>query len=208
MPAAGGAVQPPVRLETAQLMHPGYPTCTRAPVSVRRWRRRSGAHGWSTTTPSGHRRPPAARGRRSRRPETCPSSSSPRRRTPRNGPGSPRSRPSSSSSPFGTWTPRTGTSSTASKASPPPHQRAPVQVPQGQPTGRPLHRERPLVHHSQREAAPAEDRRSEGEVVAHAALHAVHGDRGEGRGRPVLRVLRCGDGRLGGAARGDPRDRH
>ena len=42
---------------------------------------------------------------------------SPRRRRPPNGPGSARSRRSCSSSRFATWTPRTGTSSTASRAS-------------------------------------------------------------------------------------------
>nr|WP_261574420.1 transposase [Frankia gtarii] len=48
--------------------------------------------GWCTTTRSAPGRPHARRGCRSRRPATCPRCSSPRRRRPRNGPGSQRCR--------------------------------------------------------------------------------------------------------------------
>ena len=61
----------------------------------------------------------------------------------RSGPGSARCPRSCCSSPCGTWTPRTGTSSTASRASGPKMGAAPVQVPQGHPAGDPVHRQRP-----------------------------------------------------------------
>ncbi len=44
--------------------------------------------------------------------------------------------------------------------------------------------------HRQRAAEPAEDRGGEGEVVPHPARHPVLGHRDQGRGRPVLRLLR------------------
>ena len=57
----------------------------------------------------------------------------------------------------------------------------------------PVHHERPVQGAPQRAAAAAEDRRRAGALVPRAALRPVHGDGGQGRGRPVLRVVRRRD---------------
>lgn len=62
--------------------------------------------------------------------------------------------------------------------------------PQGRPAVGPVHRQRPLEHHRQWPPEPAEDRRGEGEVVPQPAHHPHLGHRHQGRGRPVLRLLR------------------
>src|SRR6266566_119810 len=71
-----------------------------------------------------------------------------------------------------------------------------VAVPQGQPAGDPVHRQRPVQGARQRPAQVAEDRRSGGALVADAALGTVQRDDRQGCGGPVLRVVRrAGHGR-------------
>ena len=71
-------------------------------------------------------------------------------------------------------------------------QAAPVQSPSGT-AGGAVHREREVVDHVGRKAQPAEDRPRAGPLVACAAVHPVHRDRGQGRRRKVLRELRRGE---------------
>ncbi|MEV5825163.1 transposase [Spirillospora sp. NPDC052242] len=70
-----------------------------------------------------------------------------------------------------------------------------VQIPQRPAPVDPVHRQRPLAHHRGRRTRAPQDRRSEGEVVPHAAVGPVHGDGDQGRRRAVHLLVRGRDHR-------------